>query len=177
MSDGASQARQVSAGTVLGIVFSVPALLAILKIDFFLSFKSSAALTPSESRFEQVEFIVVRTMRRHWRRDFISRDTAAALGNLVDRSAFRHCPLWNRWIQIHEFHEVGLRGVLIPCVADARACTNSSSALSQRSFSIPSLTRSFSSYCGGWLRTSNGPDLGRISPCDRTGPVSGGQSG
>ena len=40
MSDGRSLVWQVSAGIVLAIAFSVPALLAILKIDFFRSFKT-----------------------------------------------------------------------------------------------------------------------------------------
>jgi hypothetical protein len=39
MSNGSSLAWQVFAGIVLGIAFSVLSLLAILKIDFFLSFK------------------------------------------------------------------------------------------------------------------------------------------
>jgi membrane protease YdiL (CAAX protease family) len=40
MSDGRSLVWQFSAGIVLAIAFSVPALLAILKIDFFRSFKT-----------------------------------------------------------------------------------------------------------------------------------------
>ena len=39
-SDGRSLVWQFSAGIVLAIAFSVPALIAILKMDFFLSFKT-----------------------------------------------------------------------------------------------------------------------------------------
>jgi membrane protease YdiL (CAAX protease family) len=39
-SDGRSLVWQFSAGIVLAIAFSVPALIAILKLDFFLSFKT-----------------------------------------------------------------------------------------------------------------------------------------
>ena len=85
---------------------------------------------------------MVRAMHRNWRRAVVSRSTAAASGNLVDWVALRPSPLWNWWIQIHEFHEVGLRGALISHVADARGLVLTQIGLiATMVLSIPPLTR------------------------------------
>jgi len=116
---------QFSAGIVLAIAFSVPALIAILKLDFFLSFKTLLlALTQ-------------RVNLNGWRP--LGFGLCAGIGEeLLFRGAIQ--PLLGIWwtgllfalahygtggFQIHEFHEVGLRGVLISHVADAGACTDS----------------------------------------------------
>jgi hypothetical protein len=128
VSNGRSLVWQVSVGIFLATAFSVPVLLAILKIDFFRSFKTLLLELTQRADLSGSNplWFGLCAMRRHWRRAFVSRSPAAALGILVDWLVLRPCPLWNWWVQIHEFYEVGLRGVFISYVVDARACTDSS---------------------------------------------------